>query len=166
MDVGNEHCAVFGHPRLSCRPAGRPGSLFSERTMGRFKLQEYDIFEFAPLWRADGGASNKLVRPAPISDHAPTTLIDSEWEIACDKFDEPPARPHLPQRSIQFGFELTVSFLHDDSDTVAEEFRLKEGIAFKFAALIRRRTVEPERQADGVIEDHVDLAPLESVPRS
>ena len=59
------------------------------------------------------------------------------------------------KRRIDHGLELRVVALDRNADAVAEILGLRERSAFELAAGLRGRAVEPEREADPVIEQEV-----------
>src|SRR5581483_1641683 len=67
------------------------------------------------------------------------------------------------QCGVDEGLELLVVAVHRDGDAVTEVLGLAERPALELAAGLGRRAVEPERQADAVVEQEVDGARDERV---
>src|SRR5262249_10871252 len=86
-------------------------------------------------------------------------------EVAQQQLLVAPALPQALERGVDHVLERDVAALDGDADAIAEILGLNERPASELAACLRGGAVEPERQADAVIEQQVDRAGDERVAR-
>src|SRR5689334_19695339 len=92
--------------------------------------------------------------PAPmcrVSNTSPVS-VNARWKVALYQLLKPATLAYPHERCIDQHFNLWIVAGNSDGKAVAEIFGLEIGTAPELAALPSERAVEPERQADAVVE--------------
>ena len=89
---------------------------------------------------------------------AAVPLSEAGAEVLQHQLVDAAAGADAAQGAVEVGFQLGIRLRHRDCNALAEIARFQERAATQLAAFLRRRAVDPQHQADAVVEHQVELA--------
>ena len=91
--------------------------------------------------------------------------VDLHREIALDELVKPAVGPQTCECAVEQRLDLRVRLGNRNGDAVAEELGFEVRAPLQFAAPFRGCAMQPEHEADAVVEDVVDLTLDERIAR-